>query len=325
MSDPARGLPGPVLAIVGPTASGKSELADEVAWHLGGQVVSADAMQVYRRMDIGTAKMAPGACKAPLRMVDVVEPGDEYSAALYQRDARAVVDGLIAAGCAPVLCGGTGLYVKAVIDEMDFPAGESASPVREHYTVLGEKIGPERLHALLAQRDPASAALIHPHNVRRVIRAFEMLEEGRSYADQHAGFGAPRPHYRALQFAVTRDREELYRRIDARVDAMMAAGLLDEVRALAAEGLGGTFTARQAIGYKELIDYLEGRCSLDEAVETVKLRSRRYAKRQLTWFRRDPRITWIDRDAVPLSQAVEMVVGAYRAACAAAGPSSEEA
>lgn len=316
-------LPGPVIAIVGPTASGKSELADEVAWRLRGVVVSADAMQVYRRMDIGTAKAAPEDCKAPLRMVDVVDPTEEYSAALYQRDARAVIDSLLDEGVPAVLCGGTGLYVKAVVDEMDFPVGESESPVRERYAALGEKLGPEGLHRLLSERDPASAALIHPHNVRRVIRAFEMLEEGRSYAAQHAGFNAPEAHYRALQFAVTRERSELYRRIDARVDAMMEAGLLDEVRSLAEDGLGATFTARQAIGYKELIDYLEGRVTLAEAVDAVKLRSRRYAKRQLTWFRRDKRTVWIDRDAVSLDDAAEQVCRAYKHALATNDVSKE--
>ena len=305
-------LAGSVIAIGGPTATGKTELADAVAAELGGAVVSADAMQVYRRMDIGTAKANPAWCKAPLLMVDVVEPAQEYSAALYQRDARAVVDELLVEGRPPVLCGGTGLYLKAVLDEMDFPAGEGADPVRKRYTALADELGPKGLHDLLAERDPASAALIHPNNVRRVVRAFEMLEQGRSYAEQQVGFAEPHPHYRSLQFALTRDRAELYRLIDARVDAMMAAGLLDEVRALADEGLAGTLTARQAIGYKELIDYLQGTCTLEEAVDTIKLRSRRYAKRQLTWFRRDKRITWINRDEVGLDEAVRQVTAAYR-------------
>lgn len=307
-------LPGPVIAVVGPTASGKSELADEVAARLGGAVVSVDAMQVYRRMDIGTAKAKPEECRAPLLMTDVVDPGEEYSAALYQRDARACIDGLLAAGRVPVLCGGTGLYVRAALEEMDFPAGEGENPVRKRYTALAQQIGPDALHARLAAVDPASAALIHPHNVRRVIRAFEMRAEGRSYAEQHAGFNEVRPRYRALIFAVTRDRAELYRRIDARVDVMMGAGLLDEVRALAAEGLADTLTARQAIGYKELIAYLQGSCTLEEAVETVKLRSRRYAKRQLTWFRRDPRTVWLNRDELSLDEAADRIVSAYETA-----------
>lgn len=307
-------LPGPVIAVVGPTASGKSELADEVAVRLDGAVVSADAMQVYRRMDIGTAKARPEECRAPLLMTDVVDPDEEYSAALYQRAARTCIDALLDAGSVPVLCGGTGLYVRAALEEMDFPAGEGENPVRKRYTALAEEIGPEALHARLAKADPASAALIHPHNVRRVIRAFEMLAEGRSYAEQHAGFSEVRPHYRSLTFAVTRNRAELYRRIDARVDAMMAAGLLDEVRALAKDGLSDTLTARQAIGYKELIAYLNGSCTLAEAVDAVKLRSRRYAKRQLTWFRRDPHTVWLNRDELRLDEAADRIVTAYETA-----------
>ena len=297
-----------VLAVVGPTAVGKSAVADIVASRLSSEVVSADAMQVYRGMDIGTAKTPVAERPVPLRMVDVADPGVAYSAALFQRDARAVIDGLLADGKTPVVCGGTGLYVRAALDEMDFPAGEVGGSSRERYERIAASEGEDALYRLLAERDPESAACIHPHNVRRVVRALEMLDEGTSYARQRAGFSTPREHYPTRYFGLTMDRARLYERIDRRVDAMMDAGLLDEVRGLMEQGAAPALTARQAIGYKELIDVLEGRMALDDAVELIKRRSRRYAKRQLTWFRRDRRIAWLDLDDLTVEDAAMRIL-----------------
>lgn len=308
--DLRRAATSPVIAVVGPTASGKSAVADLVAEALGSEVVSADAMQVYRGMDIGTAKTPVSERRVPLLLVDVADPTEPYSAALYQRDSRREIDRLRAEGRVPVLCGGTGLYVRAALDEMEFPRGEVDGAARQRYQDLAGKLGPEGVHALLAERDPESAALIHPHNVRRVVRALEMLDEGVSYARQSAGFSKPREHYLSLQFALTMDRARLYARIDARVDAMMRAGLLDEVRGLMDAGAADALTSRQAIGYKELIDALEGRCTIGEAVDLIKLRSRRYAKRQLSWFRHDPRITWLDMDVFDAGGAARLIVDA---------------
>lgn len=308
--DLRRAAASPVIAVVGPTASGKSAVADLVAEALGSEVVSADAMQVYRGMDIGTAKTPVSERRVPLLLVDVADPTEPYSAALYQRDSRRAIDRLRAEGRVPVLCGGTGLYVRAALDEMEFPRGEVDGAARQRYQDLAGNLGPEGVHALLAERDPESAALIHPHNVRRVVRALEMLDEGVSYARQSAGFSEPREHYPSLQFALTMDRARLYARIDARVDAMMRAGLLDEVRGLMDAGAADALTSRQAIGYKELIDALEGRCTIGEAVDLIKLRSRRYAKRQLSWFRRDPRITWLDMDVLDADGAARLIVDA---------------
>lgn len=296
------------IAIVGPTAVGKSALADQLAAHFGSAVLSADAMQVYRGMDIGTAKMAPAACRAPLLLVDIVDPDVAYSAACYQHDARAIIDAMIARGQVPVLCGGTGLYIRAALDEMDFPSGEVASDARRAYEALAERLGPDGLHALLAERDPESAAHIHPHNVRRVIRALEMHDEGISYAAQKAGFAHPQARYAYHAYALTMDRERLYDRINRRVDLMFEAGLVDEVAALAHEGFAAALTARQAIGYKEVLDYLAGSISFDEARELIKLRSRRYAKRQLAWFRRDDRITWINCDEFDTAAALAYIL-----------------
>ena len=283
------------VAIVGPTAVGKSDVADRLAARLSSEVLSCDAMQIYRGMDIGTAKMTPDECTAPLRLVDIVDPGVAYSAALYQADARAHVERLLGVGRLPVFCGGTGLYLKAALDEMDFPSGELEDDRRVGYQEL-------------AERDPESAAVIHPHNVRRVIRALEMHDDGISYAQQKSQFSVPREHYHALWFGLTRNREVLYERINLRVDLMFEQGLVDEVRGLMDQGLGDALTSMQAIGYKEIIDAFNGVISMNEARELIKMRSRRYAKRQLSWFKRDDRIVWFDMDEFTIDEVVEDIL-----------------
>ena len=298
----------PVVCVVGPTASGKSALAELVATRLGSSVVSVDAMQVYRGMDVGTAKTPVAERRRPLLMVDVVDPDEDYSVQRFQTDARACVDALLAEGLTPVLCGGTGLYLNAVIDEMAFPAGEKDGGVRERYERIAAEQGAEALHALLAERDPESAALIHPNNVRRVVRALEMSDEGVSYARHHEGLHERATHYPARIWGLSWPREDLYARIDARVDQMVEAGLVEEVRALAGRGLTTDVTAGQAIGYKEMLDALSGRVELREGVELVKRRTRRYAKRQLSWFRHDGRVRWLEMCEMSLEEACERIV-----------------
>lgn len=300
-------VPGPVVCVVGPTASGKSALAELVAERLGSAVVSMDAMQVYRGMDVGTAKTPVAERRAPLLMVDVADVNEDYSVQRFQGEARACVDALLGQQRTPVLCGGTGLYLNAVIDEMDFPAGERGGGRRDAYEAIARERGAEALHDLLSERDPRSAELIHPNNVRRVVRALEMLDEGVSYATQHEGLHERRPHYDARVWGLSMSRERLYERIDSRVDAMVAAGLFEEVRRLASAGLAMDSTAGQAIGYKEVLDALAGRCTEGEAVELVKRRTRRYAKRQLSWFRHDARVRWIDLDETDLEEAAGLV------------------
>lgn len=300
-------VPGPVVCVVGPTASGKSALAELVAERLGSAVVSMDAMQVYRGMDVGTAKTPVAERRAPLLMVDVADVDEDYSVQRFQGEARACVDALLGQRRTPVLCGGTGLYLNAVIDEMDFPAGERGEGRRDAYEAIARERGAEALHDLLSERDPRSAELIHPNNVRRVVRALEMLDEGVSYATQHEGLHERRPHYDARVWGLSMSRERLYERIDSRVDAMVAAGLFEEVRRLASAGLAMDSTAGQAIGYKEVLDALAGRCTEGEAVELVKRRTRRYAKRQLSWFRHDARVRWIDLDETDLEEAAGLV------------------
>jgi tRNA dimethylallyltransferase len=286
-----------VLCIVGPTASGKSALADELACRLATSVISVDAMQVYRGMDIGTAKTPVSERRRPLLMVDVADIGDAYSAQLFQEEVRSCIDSLCSEGKLPILCGGTGLYLDATIDDMVFPKGDTSSETRKRYEKMAEDEGNEAIYALLESRDPASAELIHPNNVRRVIRALELLDEGKSYAVQHAGLHERAPWYNASIWGIAMDRERLYRRISVRVDQMLQDGLVDEVEGLVAAGFRDTLTAMQAIGYKEIVDYLEGSCTLPEATEEIKKRTRRYAKAAaLLVSSAMGRVKWLDLD-----------------------------
>lgn len=294
-----------VIAVVGPTAVGKTGIAEEIALRLGGEVVSADSMQVYRGMDIGTAKTPLAERRVPHRCVDLAEPGDAYSAALYQHDARSAIDAIAARGLAPVLCGGTGLYVRAALDDWEFPPGRQVSPARGRIEALAAQIGPEALHARLAEIDPESAALIHPNNVRRVVRAFEMAECGISYAEQARRFAQRHSVYDARFVGLDMDRDALYARIDARVEAMTMAGLVDEVRGLLEAGYRDALTAAQAIGYKELVPVIEKGTDLGAAVGAIARATRRYAKRQLTWFRADPRVRWLDVTALDTPAAAD--------------------
>lgn len=291
-------LPGPLVAIVGPTASGKSALAERIACKLESSVVSVDAMQVYRGMDIGTAKVAPSERACPLLMVDVADISEDYSVKLFQRDARVCVDLLLLDEKIPVLCGGTGLYLNAVVSDMQFPAGEAGDERRATYERLLNEIGPQALYERLRTLDSESAELIHPNNSRRVIRALELLDEGTSYAEHHKGLKQLVPLYEVQIWGIDVDRDVLYARIGQRVDVMFEQGLVDEVKSLMAHGLAQSKTASQAIGYKEVVDALEGRCTLGEARETIKMRTRRYAKRQLSWFRHDKRVRWLSVDDV---------------------------
>ncbi len=288
----------PVICIVGPTASGKTDAAQLVARALDGEVVSADSMQIYRGMDIGTGKLPADERIVAHHGFDLVSPGEPYSAALFQTYARAAFDDIDARGKRAVLCGGTGLYVRAAIDDYEFPAGEQVeNPVRTQWTAFAEREGAQALWDELNRRDPESARELHPNNVRRVVRAFELLAEGRSYAEQKRNLALIGEAVPALQFGLAVTPEVLNARIDARVDAMVAAGLVEEVRGLLDVGFREGVTAPQAIGYKEIVEALEGRCTMDEAVAAIKQATRRYGKRQRTWFRRDERILWIDADA----------------------------
>lgn len=293
-----------VLAIVGPTASGKSSLADALAYRLSTAVISVDAMQVYRYMDIGTAKMPQAQRHAPLLMIDRVLPSQTYSAQQFQRAARSEVKTLLKAGKTPILCGGGGLYLDSVIDDMHFPKGSDISPARKKYEELLREKGAQALWDELYQRDPESARCIHPHNVRRTIRALEMSGEQVSYAQQTRGLHEHKVKYPTLIIGLAVERAIELKAIERRVDEMFRDGLVAEVEDVLKNYSPLSKTASQAIGYKEIVGYLEGSSTLERAREEIIINTRRYAKRQRSWFRRDPRIVWIEKTSYPTEEAL---------------------
>lgn len=303
----------PVVAILGPTASGKSDLAQQVALRLDGEVVSADSMQVYRGMDIGTAKIKPEERLVPHHLIDILDPGVAFSAQMFQELSRSCIFELVKRGKVPVLCGGTGLYVQAALEDMRFPKGsQEENPVREQYEALAAEKGNQAVWDVLNELDSASASILHPNNVRRVIRALEMHEQGVSYADQVKGMKDLPEVVPSVRFGLKRDPALLAERINKRVDLMFEEGLVDEVSALLDEGWRSALTAPQAIGYKEVVLALDGEISMDEASELIKTATRRYAKRQRTWLRRDIRMIWLDADAMSLEELVDSVLETYR-------------
>ena len=290
-------LSNPVIAIVGPTASGKSDVAQLVAQSEGGAVVSADSMQIYRGMDIGTGKVLPGERLVQHYGIDLVDPGEPYSAALFQEYARSCFAMLDDLGEVSVLCGGTGFYVRAAIDEYDFPRGEQVgNKLRDELNAFARDRGAHALWARLRDVDPASASIIPENDVKRVVRAFELIEEGTTYASQKERLASIPQVVPCLLFGLAVDPDILRKRIDARVDRMVENGLVQEVEGLLEAGFRRGVTAPQAIGYKEIVSYLDGERSLDDAVSCIKTATHRYAKRQRTWFRKDKRIAWIDAD-----------------------------
>lgn len=308
-------LSAPVVCVVGPTASGKTALAQALALELGREVVSADSMQIYRGMDIGTGKLPDEQRLVPHHGLDLVDPGDPYSAALFQAYARERFLDIEARGGRSVLCGGTGFYVRAAIDAYDFPEGEQVgNETRERFTRLAEEQGACALWELLRERDPASAAAIPPGDVKRVVRAFELLDAGTTYAEQRAKLASIPQLVPAAFVGLAVDPDILRSRIDARVDAMVEAGLVSEVKGLLNRGFRAGITAPQAIGYKEIVAALDGETTIDEAIERIKAATRRYAKRQRTWFRRDARIRWICADEQDVDPLVEQALGALGAA-----------
>jgi tRNA dimethylallyltransferase len=302
-------LPGPVVAVVGPTAAGKSALSLALAKALDGEVVNADSMQLYRGMDIGTAKLRPderaGVAHHVLDIWDVTEPA---SVAAYQALARAAVDGIRARGRVPLLVGGSGLYIRAVLDDFAFPGTDPS--LRAALEAELDASGPAPLYEKLRAADPAAAERILPSNGRRIVRALEVVTlTGRPFA---AELPPPRPAYRAVQIGVDLEAAALDARIAARVDQMWASGLVDEVRTLESRGLRAGRTASRALGYQQVLRFLAGECTEAEAhAETVRA-TRRFVRRQRSWFRRDPRVRWLD--ATPPGRAPErLLAGALTA------------
>lgn len=283
-----------VIAIVGPTAVGKTALSIELAKKLDGEIINGDSMQVYRDLNIGTAKITPEEMDGvPHHLLDILEPTDSFSVADYQQAVREKITEIQARGKMPIIVGGTGLYVQAVLYDFRFTEEKIDEGVREAYYTALEQVGPEAMHARLAAVDPETAKTIHPNNTRRVIRALEMAEHSdvkKSNDAQHQGGKAL---YHHLIIGLNMDREKLYERINLRVDMMLEQGLVDEVRGLYDRDIRDVQAIR-AIGYKELYDYFDGRETFEQAIENLKQNSRRYAKRQLTYFRNKMDITWYD-------------------------------
>ncbi|MBB5959956.1 tRNA dimethylallyltransferase [Saccharothrix tamanrassetensis] len=280
------------IAVVGPTATGKSDLAVRLAVELGGEVVNADSMQLYRGMDIGTAKMSPSERQGvPHHLLDVLDVVETASVAVYQREARAAVESVRAAGRVPVLVGGSGLYVQAVLDDLMFPASDDK--VRAQLEGELAVFGAEVLHARLAQLDPAAGLAILPSNGRRVVRALEVIElTGQPFS---ATLPKPGPaRYDTVLVGLDREVSELDERVDRRVDRMFEAGLVAEVRALEARGLREGRTASRALGYQQVLAAFDGEYDLETAAAETAQATRRFVRRQRSWFRRDRRVTWFD-------------------------------
>jgi tRNA dimethylallyltransferase len=303
----------PLLVIVGPTASGKTALGVELAERFGGEIVNADSRQVYRLMDIGTAKpSAEERARVRYHMLDVAWPDEPYSLAQYQRDAEATVVDVWRRGRLPLLVGGTGLYVRAVVDGLAIPAVPPQLALRAELEAEAVANGPGAVHARLAAVDPVAAAGIEPANVRRVIRALEVcLVTGRPFSEQRGERPTP---YRLLLLGLNTARAELYARADRRVDGMLTAGLVAEVEALLARGYRSDLPAMSSLGYREIGAYLCGEMTLAEAAERMKLATHAYIRRQLTWFRPDARIAWLDADDPRVADVAKRLVSDWQAA-----------
>ncbi|ODU56355.1 MAG: tRNA (adenosine(37)-N6)-dimethylallyltransferase MiaA [Clostridium sp. SCN 57-10] len=295
-----------IVVVTGPTASGKTELAVDLALALGGEVVSADSMQIYRGMDIGTAKPTPSEMRGvPHHMLDVAEPGESYSVSRYEQEAACCVDDILSRGRLPVVCGGTGQYIDALIAGTGFLESGAESGIRARLEQEWDACGAAAMLARLGQFDPQSAARLHPNDRKRVIRAIEVYElTGKTMTQHNEETCLRAPRYRAAMLALnTEPRDILYARIDLRVRRMLEAGLVREIIALRESGaLRGT--AAQAIGYKEFSDYLDGNGTLEDAAALVAQKSRNYAKRQLTWLRRNDKIQWIVYNHIDAKQEV---------------------
>lgn len=287
-----------IICIAGPTASGKTALAATLAKELNGEVVSCDSMQVYKHMDIGTAKPTLEEMQGiPHHMIDVAEPWEDFSVSRYCEMAAPIVDDIISRGKTAVIAGGTGLYMDSLIRGNAF-APFPATGVRERLEAQADTVGMEAMLSQLRSVDPDAAGRLHLSDRKRILRALEVyLETGETITEHNRKTQAVPPRYSPLWLGLDfTEREELYRRIDLRVGLMLQQGLVEEIRGLLAEGIPERATAMQAIGYKEFVDALDGRCTIEEAADQVRQSSRRYAKRQLTWFRRNKAIHWLIRD-----------------------------
>jgi len=286
----------PLIIIGGPTACGKTGFSIKLAKEIGGEIISADSMQVYRYMDIGTAKVtAEEADGVPHYLIDEFDPDEEYNVMLFQQKAKAYMEQIWAKGKTPIVVGGTGFYINALLYDNDFTETENDTSYREECYRLAQEQGPEVLFERLKEVDPEYAAIMHANNVKRVTRALEYhYLTGQKFSEHNAEQKEKETPYDAAVIILNMDREKLYERIELRIDLMMEQGLLGEVKGLLDKGYTPDLVSMQGIGYKEFIPYFNGECTLEDAVTQLKTNTRRFAKRQLTWFRRQIEGLWVD-------------------------------
>lgn len=290
----------PLIILAGPTAVGKTAISIRLAKAIGAEIISADSMQVYRHMDIGSAKIRREEMEGvPHYLIDVLEPEEEFNVVRFQQMAKAAAEEICAKGKIPLVAGGTGFYIQALLYDIDFTENDGDTSYRRFLEKAAEEKGGEYLHAMLREADPKAAEEIHPHNIKRMIRALEFHHQtGGKISEHNEAEREKRSPYDYAYFVLTDDRSRLYERIDRRVDKMMEEGLLDEVRYLKERGVKRESTAMQGLGYKELYAYLDGECTLEEAVRIIKRDTRHFAKRQLTWFKRERDIIWADKSVI---------------------------
>lgn len=285
-----------IIIIGGPTATGKTKLSVALAKEFGGEIISADSVQIYKKLDIGSAKPTKEEMDGiPHHMIDIIEPNDSFSVCDFVTRAKDDIKDILSRGKLPIIAGGTGLYISSLVDNVSFTEAETDLTLRDELIKKAEKIGAEALYSELEKIDPESAKRIHPNNIKRVIRALEIYyQTGKTMTQQNELSKLTESPYTYKMFALSSDRELIYERINKRVDVMVDDGLFDEVSSLLNAGITRDMQSMQAIGYKEIVSFFEGALTKDEAIEAVKQNSRRYAKRQLTWFRRDERYLWLD-------------------------------
>ena len=293
-----------LLIVTGPTAVGKTELSIALAKKYNGSIISADSMQVYRYMDIGTAKIMPEEMQGiPHYLVDVLDPSEEFNVVRFQQMAKEAIQDIYAKGRLPIVVGGTGFYIQALLRDIDFEETQKETVYREELTAFAHTHGAKALHDKLRQVDEKSAAAIHPNNIKRVIRALEFYKETKTPISEHNEEQQQRTSpYDFRYFVLNQNRSLLYERIEQRIDLMLKQGLIDEVAHLRDMGYTRDMISMQALGYKEILDYLDGVTSLEEAVYILKRDTRHFAKRQLTWFRREPDVIWLDKENYPTTK-----------------------
>lgn len=288
-----------MIILTGPTAVGKSALSVELAKQINGAIISADSMQVYRHMDIGSAKITPGEMQGITHyMIDELEPDEEFHVVRFVTMAKEYLNKIYADGKIPIIAGGTGFYIQALLYDIDFTKQQCDETYREKLEALAKERGAEYLHGMLREVDPASAEAIHANNIKRVIRALEFYHlSGKKISEHNEMERQKQSPYNFAYFVLTDERAKLYDRIDRRVDAMVEAGLVDEVKKLKAMGCSRKMVSMQGLGYKEILAYLDGEYTLEEAIYIIKRETRHFAKRQLTWFKRERDVIWLDKQA----------------------------